>query len=110
MEKCTNCLRQYKKDEKCSQCRKALGAEFVCVKIQSKSAHFCSKKCADKIAVAASYRKDAPEAEESPQGYECKKCGYRWSPGESEAVPKLCPECANPNLTVWKTGATQNKS
>jgi len=109
-KQCTNCLKQYKQNEECTQCGKMLGIEFVCVKVQSNSAHFCSKKCADKIAVAAHYKTSVPKAESLPQGYECKKCGYRWAPTESEISPKLCPDCASPNLIEWKNDVARGKS
>ena len=111
MEKsCTNCLKKYEKEENCSQCGKALKAEFICVKIKSVSAHFCSKECADKNAIEASYRPGASSYGDLPQGYECKKCGFRWVPDDSEAGQKLCPECASPDLMQSKNGAAQGKS
>jgi len=99
MRKCTNCLRQYAKEEKCSQCGKILGAEFICARIQTNSAHFCSKKCANKILAAAHYPPERAVARGLPAGYECKKCGYRFIPEGMETEPKLCPACASPNLT-----------
>ena len=99
MRKCTNRLKQYEEEEKCSQCGKTLGAEFICAKIQTKSAHFCSKKCANKLLVAASYPLDRPMARGSAGGYECKTCGYRIIPEDLGTSPKLCPECTSPNLT-----------
>jgi len=111
MEKsCTNCLKKYEKEEHCSQCGKALKAEFICVKIKSVSAHFCSKKCSDGIAAAATYKPDETGDADAPQGYECKKCGYKWMPEESEMHPRLCPECASPDLMQSKNGAAQGKS
>ena len=106
---CTNCLKKYEKPEQCRQCGKALGAEFICAKIKSTSAHFCSKKCSDKIAAAAAYKPNET-SQDAPQGYECKKCGYRWFPEESETQPKLCPECASPKLIQWKNDIAQGKS
>jgi hypothetical protein len=94
---CTKCLMKTEKPGQCSQCNKTLGAEFICVKIKSASAHFCSKKCSDTVAVAASYRPVEPESTEPPQGYECKKCGYKLVPENFEMQPKLCPECASPD-------------
>jgi len=99
MTKCTNCLKEYEKEEKCNQCRKVLGVEFICAKIQTKSAHFCSKKCANKLLVAASYPLPILRRGGSSEGYECKNCGYRLYPEGEEMTPKLCPACASPNLT-----------
>ena len=99
MRKCINCLKQYEKEEKCNKCGKILGAKFICAKIETKSAHFCSKKCANKILVAAFYPSDRPAARGSAEGYACKECGYRLVPEDLETEPKLCPACASPNLT-----------
>lgn len=99
MRNCTNCRKQYEKEEKCNKCGKILGTEFICAKIETKSAHFCSKKCANTILAAASYPRDASVARDSPEGYECKACGYRSFPEDLETEPKLCPACASPNLT-----------
>jgi len=110
MRKCTNCLKQYEKEEKCSKCGKTLGAEFICVRIGKISAHFCSKKCANKLLVVASYPEDKPKDIDSPGGYECKKCGYHFFPSEMGTDLKICPECASPNLTQLKSGATRGRS
>ncbi|MEM3075256.1 MAG: hypothetical protein QW590_00320 [Candidatus Bilamarchaeaceae archaeon] len=99
MMKCTNCFKKYEKEEKCSQCGTELGTEFICIRIEEKSAHFCSKTCANKVLVAASYLPDRPVAKGPAGGYECRKCGYHFLPEDMEEAPKLCPACASPDLT-----------
>jgi len=101
MRKCTNCLKQYEKEEKCNKCGKILGVGFICAKIETKSVHFCSKKCANKILAAASYPLLISKSRGggSSEGYECKECGYRLLPEDMEMNPKVCPACASPNLT-----------